>query len=63
MLGLTKAEIIGEIKFSYHGSMALTHNKELETVADQIAESVANAIVKNNKEIEKTLKAAGMKLS
>jgi BMFP domain-containing protein YqiC len=62
MLGLTKVEIIAEIKFSYHGSMTLTQNKELETVADQIAESVANVIVKNNQKIEKMLKAAGMKL-
>ena len=63
MLGLSKAEIMGSIKFSYHGSMALTQNKELETIIDRMAESVADAIVENNNKIEKALKTAGVKLT
>ena len=62
MLGLSKSEILGSIKFSYHGPISLTQNKELEIVLDRIAESVADAIVENNKKIETALKAAGVKL-
>ena len=54
---------MGSIKFSYHGSMALTQNKELETIIDRMAESVADAIVENNNKIEKALKTAGVKLT
>jgi UDP-N-acetylmuramyl tripeptide synthase len=63
MLGLSKSDIAGKIKFSYHGVMVTSKNRELEVVADRIADTVATAIEENNAKITQQLKDAGIKLT
>jgi hypothetical protein len=62
MLGLSKYEIENKIKFHFFGKTVTRQNKDLEKIAELIAEGVANAIDENNKKITEQLRAINLKV-
>lgn len=63
MIGLSRGEIQNKIQSELSSLTVVSQNSELKSLATRITEGVAKAMEANNRQIERQLEGAGVRIS